>query len=100
MRPKSNFMGKVRPQPKIPEPTKTGLDCPICGCRSVQRDVNFVDRWFVEWCHGGVLRVHNGFTDFESSDLAPLVFYSSKTGDYIPEFIEFPCPYYDVGFER
>lgn len=37
---------------------ETGLECPLCGCRTLNRDTAPVaDGWYVEWCVGGVLRL-------------------------------------------
>lgn len=89
---------KVKRFTPLPKPTHKGLPCPICGCKTVERNVNFEDGWFVAWCSGGVLRVNNGFTDSNSSDFTPLVFASRDGSSYTPEFIEFPCPYWYAGF--
>ena len=67
------------PRGRIPEPKKKGLECPVCGGKTVNRDVSPMDGWFVEWCCGGVVRERD-----------------KETG----EVVEFECPYWDAGWEK
>jgi len=67
------------PRVRIPEPKKKGLECPVCGCRTVNRDVSPADGYYVEWCSSGVLRFRDEETD---------------------EVEEFDCPYFDGGFDE
>jgi hypothetical protein len=62
----------------VPEPKKKGLECPVCGGKTVCRDVG-EDGYYVEWCSGGVLK-----------------WLDEETG----EIEEFECPYWDAGWER
>ena len=74
---------------RIPEPKKKRLKCPVCGGRTVNRDVSAEGGYYVEWCSGGVLTLTLPFAVDErrESDI---------------EFItnEFKCPYWDAGWER
>jgi hypothetical protein len=63
---------------KIPEPKKKGLECPVCGGHTVNRDMSSEDGYYVEWCYGGHFVV------------------DEETG----EAETFECPYWNAGWER
>lgn len=65
---------------KIPKPKVVGLRCPLCGNRTLCRDVSPQDKWYVEWCMGGRLR-------FKEID---------EDGEEV--VYEFECPYWWADF--
>lgn len=77
------------PRERIPEPKKKRLECPVCGGRTVNRDVSPADGYYVEWCYGGVLTL-------------TLPFPTDVSREGALEFItnEFECPYWDAGWEN
>ena len=64
---------------RVPRPAKTGLECPVCGGRTVNRDVSPADSYYVEYCYGGVIKMFD---------------------EEAKEVVEFECPYYDAGWEK
>jgi len=68
---------------EIPRPSREGLKCPLCGNRTLCRDVA-PDGWYVEWCAGGRLAVLDKEVD----------------EDGVEQIVrhEFNCPYWWAGF--
>jgi len=76
------YMRDLRGHQKVavPKSTRTGLSCPCCKGHTVQRDVSSEDRWYVEYCVGGIVRVS---TKVEGREI----------------FESVPCEYWGCGFE-
>lgn len=87
------FAGRREKPIPIPVSVETGLECPICGGKTVSKDVSQEDGWSVYFCMGGTLKVRN----FEEQ---PLVFKSSMGDEYTPVMINFSCPFWYARFER
>ena len=70
----------------VPKPTRTGLFCPSCKGHTVNRDISSEDRWYVEYCVGGTVRVSVKVFDREGKRLQD-------------KWEDVPCEYWGCGFE-